>query len=176
MVAVGLPHDVTQRGNNRQKVFFSDTDRRLYLAPPQTHSRRWMGWCLMPNHVHLIALPRRENSLAKALGRTHHDYVVYLNLRRRQSGHLWQNRFYSTALDRAHLHAALRYVDLNPVRARLIDDACAYQWSSAAAHVHGVDREGLLDLEWWKELCPLNDWARALKESHEVEEQDEKIR
>ena len=102
--------------------------------------------------------------------------MVYLNLRRRQSGHLWQNRFYSTALDRAHLHAALRYVDLNPVRARLIDDACAYQWSSAAAHVHGVDREGLLDLEWWKELCPLNDWACALKESHEVEEQDEKIR
>ena len=166
VVAVGAPHHVTQRGNNRQKVFFSTADRRIYLSLLGSHCRRWqlnlLGYCLMPNHVHLVAVPEHENSLAKALGRTHYDYTVYLNGRRRRSGHLWQNHFFSTCLDRAHLFAALRYVDLNPVRAGLASQAAGYEWSSAAAHVSGNDATGLLDMERWREVCPLGDWGEVM--------------
>ena len=180
VAAVAEPHHVTQRGNSRQQTFFSHADRRIYLALPKTHCQRWrldvLGYCLMPNHVHLIVVPERENSLAKALGRTHYDDAIYLNGRRRRSGHLWQNRFYSTVLAGSHLQAALRYVDLNPVRARLAKEATAYEWSSACAHVAGRDPEGLLELEWWKELCPLNDWAEALLPSRDDEMRAEEIR
>ncbi len=138
VVAVAEPHHVTQRGNNRQQTFFSAADRRIYLALLKTHCRRWrldvLGYCLIPNHVRLIVIPERDHSPAKALRRTHYDYAVYLNGRRRRSGHLWQNRFYSTVLEGSHLQAALRYVDLNPVRARLAKEATQYEWSSACAH------------------------------------------
>jgi putative transposase len=121
VVAVGAPRRVTQQGNSRQKTFFSDADRRVYLAVLGAHCRHWgvelLGYCLMANHVHMVAVPRAANALAKALGRTHQDYAVYLNRRRGWSGHLWQNRFYSTVMDTAHTMAALRYVDLNPLRA-----------------------------------------------------------
>ena len=109
-----------------------------------------------------MAVPEQEHSLAKAVGRTSYDYAVYLNGRRRRSGHVWQNRFYSTSLDRDHLIAALRYVDMNPVRARLVVEAVSYEWSSAAAHVTGKDPTGLLDGDTWLELCPLNDWDEVL--------------
>jgi putative transposase len=127
VVAVGAPHHVTQRGNNRQKIFFSDSDRQVYLAFLAERCRKFgltlLGYCLMPNHVHLIAVPARADSLARALGRAHYDYAVYFNHRKHHSGHVWQNRFYSAALDRDHLGTALRYVDLNPVRGRLLERA-----------------------------------------------------
>ena len=107
VVAVGAPRDATQRGNNRQKVFFSNADRRIYLALLRTHCQRFMldllGYCSTPNHVHVIGIPATKQSLAKALGRTHYDYAIYLNGRRRR----WQNRFYSTAMGRGHLRAVL---------------------------------------------------------------------
>ena len=137
---------------------------------------RLLGYCLMPNHVHLIAVPEHEQSLAKAVGRTNYEYAVYLNGRRRRSGHVWQNRFYSTSLGRSHLLAALRYVDLNPVRARLADKAVSYPWSSAAAHVAGRDPAGLLDEEAWRELCPLDDWGEALATATPDEQLAERLR
>ena len=146
MVAVGAPHHVTQRGNNRQKIFFSDSDRHIYLAFLAERSRKFgmtlLGYCLMPNHVHLVAVPARADSLARALGRAHYDYAVYFNHRKLHSGHVWQNRFYSAPLDRAHLGTALRYVDLNPVRARLAQTAVDYRWSSARAHSTVATRAG----------------------------------
>ena len=180
VVAVGAPHHVTQRGNNRQQVFFSAADRRIYLSLLGSHCRRWkltlLGYCLMPNHVHLVAVPEQGQSLAKAVGRTNYEYAVYLNGRRRRSGHVWQNRFYSTSLSRDHLAAALRYVDLNPVRAHLVVEAVSYEWSSAAAHVRGKDPTGLLDQEAWRELCPLNDWGEVLAAATPEEQHDEQLR
>jgi putative transposase len=100
VVAVGAPHHVTQRGNNRQRVFFSDSDRQVYTAFLAERCRKFaltvLGYCLMPNHIHLVAVPERADSLARALGRAHYDYATYFNLRKRHSGHVWQNRFYST--------------------------------------------------------------------------------
>ena len=125
VVAVDVPHHVTQRGNNRRQVFFSNAQRRHYLALLGEHAERRqlriLGWCLMPNHVHVIAVPELETSLAQGFGRTHNDYARYLNKLRGRSGHLWQNRFYSAPMDRGHVLRALRYVDLNPVRARLAE-------------------------------------------------------
>ena len=107
----GRPHHITQRGNNRQAVFFVDDDRRAYLRflkeQSEVHGLRVLGYCLMTNHVHLLALPAGEESLAKAVGRTHFLYSQYINRFHKRSGHLWQNRFYSCVLDETHLWRAL---------------------------------------------------------------------
>ena len=88
----------------------------------------------MSNHVHLIVVPARHDSLRLALKHTHGRYAAYFNARFASSGHVWQGRFYSCPLDLPHLWAALRYTELNPVRAGMVADPAAYHWSSAAAH------------------------------------------
>ena len=122
-VAPGLPHHVTQRGNRRQRTFLHPDDHGLYKALLAEHCRArgvavW-AWCLMPNHVHLVLVPPDAGSLASALGEAHRRYTRHVNLRERWRGYLWQGRFASCAMDEAHLLAAVRYVELNPVRARL---------------------------------------------------------
>ena len=103
----GWAHHITQRGNNRQDVFFVDDDRRVYLEMLQEQAGKYglelSGYCLMSNHVHLIATPHTEDALAKAIGRTHFRYTQYVNRLHKRSGHLWQGRFYSCALDERQL-------------------------------------------------------------------------
>ena len=124
IVVPGCPHHVTQRGNNGQDVFFVDDDRRVYLCLLGEQSERFGltidGYCLMTNHVHLIATPRETDSLAKAVGRTHWRYTQYVNRLHGRHGHLWQNRFYSCALDDVHFWSAMMYVERNAVRAALV--------------------------------------------------------
>ncbi len=138
IVIPGFPHHITQRGNNRQDVFFVEDDRRVYLQTLFGQALRFgldiEGYCLMTNHVHLIATPRRPDSLAKALGRAHYLYTLYVNRLHGRNGHLWQNRFFSCALDEGHYWTAMTYVELNAVRAGLARTAWRYEWSSAAAH------------------------------------------
>ena len=133
-----MAHHITQWGNNRQPVFFDEQDRRRYLellaGQAETFGLRILGYCLMGNHIHLIAIPRRPDSLARAVGRTHFQYTLHINRKYGRSGHLWQNRFYSCLVEGNHLWEALRYVDLNPVRTRLRRVAWRYPWSSARAH------------------------------------------
>ena len=137
VVAEAVPHHVTQRGNNRQDIFLTDDDRRFYIDLLREKCEQFgvslLGYCLMTNHVHFVAVPRRADSLAKTLGQTHWRYAMRFNRRYRRSGHLWQNRFYSCPLGPSHLLAALAYVDVNPVRAGLVGDAAQYPWSSARA-------------------------------------------
>ncbi len=159
VVAPGLPHHITQRGNRRQRTFFSDDDYRAYLDFMAVSCARggvevW-AYCLMPNHVHLIAVPDSEDGLRRAIGEAHRRYSRRINDRMEWRGHLWQGRFASVPLDQRYLLAAARYVELNPVRAGLAADAEAYPWSSAAHHLSGRDdrlvRSGpLLDMvpEW----------------------------
>jgi putative transposase len=97
----------------------------------------------MPNHVHLVLVPKHAAGLARALGETHRRYTGYVNARARQTGHLFQGRFGSTAMDENHLVAAARYVSQNPVRARLVKRAKDWAWSSVRAHLEGVD-DGLV--------------------------------
>lgn len=141
VVVPGLPHHITHRGNRRDEVFFSDEDREEYLAILLDYSRGYgvdiWGYCLMSNHVHLIGVPAREESLGLAIGRAHMKYARHANRRQRWWGHLWANRFYSTPMDEAHCWTALKYVERNPVRAGLVERAEDYPWSSAPAHVLG---------------------------------------
>lgn len=137
-VAVGHPHHITQRGNYGQDVFVNDGDRMVYLEwlaeCAQRHGMRIWGYCLMTNHVHLVAVPEGGDSFARCLAQVHMRHSLRLNTRSGQRGHLWQGRFYSCVLDEPHAWAALRYVEHNPVRAGLAERAESYPWSSAAAH------------------------------------------
>lgn len=141
IVIPGVPHHVTQRGNRRERTFFEDGDFALYLdlladAAERARVEIW-SYCLMPNHVHIIAVPSDADGLWRTFRRVHRDYTGYVNARMRVTGHLWQGRYGSVAMDEAHLTAAFRYVALNPVRARLVGKAEDWEWSSARAHLTG---------------------------------------
>ncbi len=165
-IAVGCAHHVTQRGNNCQDVFLVDDDRRVYLQILQEEAGKYglevLGYCLMTNHVHVVAIPHEGDSLAKGVGRTHFRYAQYLNRFHRRSGHLWQGRFYSCALDGRHCWLALKYVERNPVRARLCRKPWRYAWSSAAAHTDEKAISDLLDLARWYEQISADTWRREL--------------
>ena len=140
VVGTGLPYHVTQRGNYGQPVFDDAEDREKYLGWLRFYSRSsglsiW-AYCLMTNHVHFVAVPAegKENALARTFNQLHMRYAQYLNGRRKRRGHLWQGRFYSCPLDDAHLYEAVKYVERNPVRARMVASPTDYEWSSARAH------------------------------------------
>jgi putative transposase len=141
----------THRGNNRQDVFLTDVtdeDRRRYqqlllLALPRCRADL-LGWCWMSNHVHLIVVPRQEDSLSRLLRRVHSVYAQDFNRRRSRDGHLWKSRFFSRPLGPNRLESALLYADLNPVRAGMTGEATAWEWSSARAHVSGHEESSLL--------------------------------
>ena len=167
IVVPGVAHHVTQRGNNGQDVFFVDDDRRTYLSLLREEARRYgvglLAYCLMTNHVHLVAMPDTAEALAKGVGRTHFRYTQYVNRLHGRSGHLWQNRFYSCAMQRRHLIEAVRYVECNAVRAKLARLPWKYPWSSAAAHVTGEDSLGLLDMATWHAEISPEDWREQLR-------------
>lgn len=143
VVIPGIPHHVTQRGNGRQQTFFEEADYALYLdllaeAAERARTQVW-AYCLMPNHVHLVLVPSDTDGLWRTLGDTHRRYTGFVNARRRATGHLWQGRFGSVAMDEAHFVTALRYIALNPVRARLVPKAEDWRWSSTRALLAGQD-------------------------------------
>src|SRR5450432_63579 len=124
MVVPGLPHHVTQRGNRREAIFFEDGDQEIYCDMLAEQLRKsdvevW-AYCLMPNHVHLILKPREADGMGRALVEAHRRYTHFIDARGRWTGHLFQSRFASVAMDESHLRAAVSYVSLNPVRARLV--------------------------------------------------------
>jgi putative transposase len=168
VVAAGWPHHVTQRGNRRQRVFFEERDYQAYLwhlrQACRHHGVAVWAYCLMPNHVHLILVPDRAEALARCVGGTHHRYTRRINRRQGWCGHLWQDRFYSAAMDQGHLLAALRYVERNPVRAGLVASAAAWPWSSARHHL-GTTRDGLLAPGPFCDL--VGDWRAYLAEPEE---------
>src|SRR5882672_4243084 len=171
VVAAGVPHHVTQRGNRRQKVFFGDDDYRAYKALLAEGCRAagvvvW-AYCLMPNHVHLILVPKDDDGLRAALGEAHRRYTRHVNFREGWRGYLWQGRFASCPMDEAYLLASARYVELNPVRARLARRARDWRWSSARAHLAEKDDE-LVRVAPLGELAP--DWAGFLGQGLQPEE------
>jgi putative transposase len=145
-----------------------DDDRRVYLELLQEQARKYglevLAYCLMSNHVHLVAIPHEQESLAQAIGRTHFRYTQYINRFHRRSGHLWQGRFYSCALDGRHLWLALKYVELNPVRAKLCRRAWQYAWSSAGLHTDEKAESELLDLPRWYKQTTAAEWRKELTE------------
>ena len=143
VVIPGMPHHVTQRGNRRQQTFFHDEDCAAYLELMaewcgEEGVKIW-GYCLMPNHAHLIAVPASDQGLRRAIGEAHRRSTRRINFREKWRGYLWQGRFASFVMDEPYLLAAVRYVELNPVRAGLVVDAAQWRWSSARAHLSGRD-------------------------------------
>jgi putative transposase len=142
-VIPGVAHHVTQRGNRRQPIFFADEDyqkyRYLLTRACFEHRLDILVYCLMPNHVHLIAVPEAEDSLRLAIGETHRSYTAWINLKNGWTGHLWQGRFNSCPMDEHHLLAAVRYVGLNPVRAQLCARPEDYRYSSVRSHILGTE-------------------------------------
>ena len=164
-----VSYHVTQRGNNRQDVFFVDNDRQAYLdilkQEAKTYGLAVHGFCLMTNHIHAIVVPQDIQSVANAMGRTHFKYTQYINRLHGRSGHLWQNRFYSCPLDDMHYIMAMKYIERNPVRAKMTLRAWRWPWSSAAAHAgKGKDVSGILQLDEWNKQFDQAAWARTLIE------------
>jgi putative transposase len=150
LVVPGHPHHVTQRGVRRMEVFLAPDDYPTYLdllsAWCRAAGTQVWAYCLMPNHVHLILVPSREDGLRAALGEAHRRYTRHVNLRQGWRGHLWQERFHSFVMDENHLIACARYVELNPVRAKLVRRPEDWPWSSARAHLAG-QADGITALE-----------------------------
>jgi putative transposase len=149
VVVPGVPHHVTQRGNRREPIFFEDGDQLRYLSFLRASAEKsgtviW-AYCLMPNHVHLIVVPQTEDGLRGLFADAHRKYTNFINWRHQWVGHLWQGRFASVAMDEEHLERALRYVAQNPVRAKLVERAEDWRFSSVPAYFAGKS-DGLVDV------------------------------
>jgi len=172
VVVPNCPHHITQRGNRRQTTFFCEDDYRAYLDLLVEwcgkHEVRIWAYCLMPNHVHLIVVPPTADALRPAIGEAHRRYTRRVNFREGWRGHLWQGRFASFPMDGSHLMAAARYVERNPVKAKLARTAAAWPWSSAAAHVTSKP-DGICETAWLTDriagwVCT---WAKHLRKRDE---------
>jgi putative transposase len=149
-------------------VFFSDDDRQDYLRLQKEQGERFgvrfISYCLMTNHVHLVAIPEDETGLARAIGEAHRLYTRRINFREKVRGYLFQGRFFSCPLDASHLLSTVRYVERNPVRAKMVKSAWDYEWSSAAYHVGIKDTDLLVtesdllkDIDDWRQYLSGND-------------------
>ena len=170
LVVPGYAHHVTQRGIRRQQTFFDESDYRSYIELIKelkvVTEVDILAYCLMPNHVHLIAVPKKKQGLAKLFGTAHHRYAKRVNAAHNWRGHLWQERFFSVAMDETHTLAAMRYVELNPVRAGLCKRADEWPWSS----VHGnlrIKRDEMIDDSNVRNI--ISDWRCFLAEDDSSE-------
>ena len=168
VVLPGIPLHITQRGIRRLNVFGTDSDRQLYLDLLRESCRRFQlricAYCLMTNQPHFVAIPEYKDSVWRTFHRCHGTYAKHFNMRYAFTGHLWQARPFSCALDEEHFWAAIRYVERNPVRAHMVDCAEDYRWSSAASHC-GLRQDTLLDPEW---ISPngIHNWREWLSASN----------
>ena len=172
VVVSGYPHHVTQRGVRSMAIFRNDDDRRCYLEFMRAEVERFgvevLAWCLMRNHVHLIAVPSSEEGLARAVGEAHRRYTRMRNFGEGVRGYLFQGRFGSCVLGETHLLAAARYVEMNPVRAGMVSRAGDYAWSSARYHLGRRKKDALV--KDGSLLGLVESWGEFLSESDEESE------
>lgn len=169
-----VPHHIIQRGNRREDVFFTDEDRKKYLEWLKDYCKKHrveiLAYCLMTNHIHLIAVPTTESGLQDVFKPLHMRYAQRINRQRGWKGHLWQGRFFSSPLDELYMWAAIRYVEKNPVRARMVRKAENYRWSSAGAHCQKTASDLLTKKPVWKrKLDSIEDWSDWLAEDEDSE-------
>ena len=173
----GVPHHLTQRGNRREDVFFTDEDRHAYLAWLQEYCAKQkvtvLAYCLMTNHIHVVAVPPGEEAFQNVFRPLHTRYAQRINRARKWKGHVWQGRFFSSPLDEPYLWAAIRYVERNPVRAGLVRKAEHYPWSSAPAHC-GLRHDATLtpDRYWLRQFEAVGSWSAWLAERDQADRVD----
>lgn len=144
LVLPGIPLHITQRGVNRAAIFLDDQDCLHFLsvlhAALAKHDVALHAYVLMDNHVHLLATPPDADSLARAMRLSGQHYVRYFNHRHGRIGTLWQGRFKSCLVqDARYLLQVIRYIELNPVRAAMVETPQGYRWSSVHAHLGASD-------------------------------------
>ncbi|MBI2687232.1 MAG: transposase [Acidobacteria bacterium] len=161
-----MPVHITQRGNFRQPVFAREYDYRMFLEflgrYAVEYRNRVVGYCLMPNHFHLVAIPGQDDGISAMLRALNSKYARTLNERLERQGHVWQARFGSASMSERHYRAALSYVDLNPVRAGLVRDAMLYEWSSARAHAGLVAAPAFLDSVEFSRMYSAEEWGEIM--------------
>ena len=138
------PLHVIQRGNDRKPVFFDDGDfgqyREWLIAGAETNRLAVHAYVLMTNHVHLLVTPGTADSLPRTMQTLGRRYVRYINTRRRRTGTLWKGRYRAAPIDsEEYFIACCRYIELNPVRAHMVEHPRQYRWSSYRAHAEGKD-------------------------------------
>ncbi len=167
VVAVDVAHHVTQCGTGRRFILDCDADRIVYLKLMREnmalHGVTLVGYCLMSNHVHLIAIPGKPDGLAQAMKQINGRYACYWNISHQANGHVWQGRFYSCPLDEPHLWEALRYTELNPKRARMVAEPEHWPWSSAASHCGAGIDDKAVDLGKWRDYWTPESWRKYLQ-------------
>ena len=165
IVIPNIPHHVTQRGNYRQDIFKSDSDYEKYSLWFNEYAAKYklevLAYCLMSNHVHFIVTPSKEETLSRVFNTTHMRYAQYVNMKLKATGHLWQGRFFSCVLDDKHLYRAIRYVENNPVRVKVVKKAWLYKWSSAGLHVK-EGQYGPIKLNAIVDWMPMEEWKDYL--------------
>ena len=176
VVVPKIPHHIIQRGNRRQEVFFCREDYEIYISL----IREWCdksgvqiwAYCLMPNHIHLIATPETKEVLSRGIGEAHRRYTKMINFRQGWRGYLWQGRFASFPMDKQYLMAAIRYIELNPSRAKMVSKPWEYEWSSARAHVEGKD-DKLVKVKAVRLLKGTENWKEFLLRGIDENEMEE---
>ena len=170
-----VPHHITQRGNRREEVFFTEEDYQIYLEWLQEYSKQYqleiLAYCLMTNHIHLVAVPGNENSLQEVLKPLHMRYAQRINRIKKWKGHFWQGRYFSSPMDEHYMWTTIRYVERNPVRARMVKSAERYSWSSAAGHCGLIADSVLSNKSKWNKLTEqVDDWSAWLSEGEDASE------
>ena len=164
------PHHIVQRGCRKQDLFFEESDYRIYLEILGVFSRKYnveiWCYCLMKNHIHLIAFPRDTKSLSKTIGEAHQKYAAYLNKKMEWKGHVWEYRFYSQPMDEIHLFRTVRYILKNSVDAGLVEKAENYDWSNAKSLLTKQETNFLGCL---KLLDYMKDWTSFIEQPTEKE-------
>lgn len=161
------PHHITQRGTNHSKIFLDNSDRRLFLANLKELSTRFSvkiwAYCLMQNHFHLLLVPSNSNGISKFIHGITFKYAQHFNRKYGRTGRLWENRFFSCPVDKdSYLWAVTRYIENNPVRAKLVANAEEWLWSSAGAHINNK-KDLILDAGWLTEK-EIGDYISFCKE------------
>lgn len=174
LVVPGYPHHITQRGVRRQTTFFDERDYQTYLRIAEDQlgksTLEILCYCLMPNHIHAIVIPGNEKSLAAFFGSLHKYYAQMTNRKYEWTGHLWQARFFSVPMDRQHTLTAMRYVELNPLRSKLVRRPQDWPWSSARGNLGLVDdplipdRPALDIASPWADYLATNENPEELKQ------------
>ena len=143
LTVAGYPHHIIQRGNNRQAIFAVPQDYRTLLEMLDEHARKSQvavhAYVLMSNHFHLLATPEAAEGIPQMMQAVGRRYVRYFNQRQARTGTLWEGRYRSTLIQaERYLLACMVYIDLNPVRAGIAQEAAEYPWSS---HAHYIGRQ-----------------------------------
>lgn len=173
IVGIGYPHHIIQRGNNRQEIFFDQEDRLLYLKWLKKYSLECNctihAYCLMKNHVHLLVIPQNSYSLAKTMQKLSLRFTQHINKKYRRTGRLWECRFYSALVDKElYLWSVGRYIERNPVRAKIVSQPDKYRWSSAKANTSGKDMDFIKPI--WKDDAKRKEYITFLNNPDKKEE------